>query len=183
MKHGDVTMNNTRSSCASLAIALALSGCAGFGGTTPQAATAMVQQSLHADAPPAIDGVAGMYKGLVTNGPLKGKAVVQLTQTGTSVGGSMTETFGKQTYQAILSLTATAAGDSSGVAIVMSSPPCSLNITGGKYDPKTLMLTGNYKGFNNCSFSGRVAVKERCYYTVGTPKAEAIAPRTVPIKC
>lgn len=176
----------------SLAFAFALAGCASSTGTNPSSgagAAGSLDPAFSADAPPAINGIAGEFKGTVNDSALgKGKTDFQLSQiVGGQAGGSMTLTFGKSTkVSSAVALDASSIKKISGnaVALLGSTPPCTLNLT-AKFDRKTYTLTGSYKAFNNCApgQKGSFSAKEQCYYVVAKPLANDLRPRAFPKAC
>lgn len=175
---------STLFSVACALLALALPGCAGFGGTNPATGAAAAEQAVSPNAPPAIDGMAGEYAGTVKDGLLgKGGVILELSQSGASIGGIMQLKFA--TASATSSLALTAAADKTGgtgIVILKASPPCSVTMT-GTYDPATITLRGKYVGFHNCTQTGTFLVKEQCYYVIAKPKGDVIRPRTLPRAC
>ncbi len=177
---------------ASLALAFALGGCAGSARTNPPAGSGSgygTDAALAPDAPPAINGIAGEFKGTVSDSAFgKGKADLKLSQiVGGQAGGSMTLTFGKST--AASSAVALDASnikkiDGTAVALLRRSPPCTLSLT-ARFDRKTYTLTGSYKAFNNCAprQKGTFSAKEQCYYVVAKPIGEDLRPRVLPKAC
>lgn len=176
----------------SLALAFALAGCAGSTGTNPSSgagSSAGTDPAFVADAPPAIDGIAGEFKGTVKDSVVgKGKADFQLSQlVGGQAGGSMRFTFGGTTkISSAVALDASRMKkiDGTAVALIGNSPPCTLTVT-AKFDRKTYTLTGSYKAFNNCEpgQNGTFSAKEQCYYVVAKVLADGLRPRAVPKAC
>jgi hypothetical protein len=176
----------------SLTLAFALAGCAGSAGTNPPSAAGSGTASdpaFIAHAPPAIDGIAGEFKGTVTDSALgKGKTDLKLSQiVGGQAGGSMTLTFGKST--AVSSAVALDASsikkiEGNAVALLGKLPPCTLSLK-AKFDRKTFTLTGSYEAFNNCApgQKGTFSAKEQCYYVVAKPMGEDLRPHAVPKAC
>jgi hypothetical protein len=172
-----------------LSFALLLSGCAASAGTNPPGAgSAGSSAALAPNAPPKIDGIAGQFSGTVNDSALKkGKVTFAISQiVGGNAGGSMQLTFGKIVASSAVALDASSVNDITGnaVARITGQPPCTLTVK-GKYDPKTLMLTGSYKAFNNClaGQKGTFAAKQQCYYVVAKPIAAQTMPRTIPKTC
>jgi hypothetical protein len=176
-------------STAGFLFACALPACAGNTATNPVSSGGVTDAILSPNAPPAVDGVAGEFKGTVTDNVLgKGKAIFQLSQiVGGNAGGSMQLTFGKSaTIASAVALDASSSKDIAGnaVALLANTPPCTLTIT-AKFDRKRYTLNGNYKAFNNCvaGQKGTFSAVERCYYVVAKPVANALRPRTLPKPC
>jgi hypothetical protein len=172
-----------------LVLIFAISGCAGSAGTNPAGSGPSTEAVPAPDAPPAIDGVAGEFKGIVTDSVLgKGKADFQLSEiVGGNAGGSMQLTFGKSTtISSAVALDASSNKDITGnaVALLTNTPPCTLLIA-AKFDRKTYTLNGKYKAFNNCvpGQKGTFSAIERCYYVVAKPIANGLRPRTLPKSC
>ena len=173
-----------------LVLAFALAGCAGSTGTNPPGSGAANEAVLTPNAPPAIDGVAGEFKGTVTDSVLgKGKAAFQLSQlVGGQGGGSMQLTFAKGTTKissaVALDTSSMKKIDGNAVALLTGTPPCTLAIL-AKFDRATFTLTGSYKAFNNCApgQKGTFSAKEQCYYVVAKPIADGVRPRAVPKSC
>jgi len=173
----------------SLALTFVIAGCAGSAGTNPAGSVSSSEVVLAPDAPPALDGVAGEFKGSVTDSVLgKGKADFQLSEmVGGNAGGSMQLIFGKSTtISSAVALDASSRKDIAGnaVALLAGTPPCTLTIT-AKFDRKTYTLNGKYKAFNNCvpGQKGTFSAIERCYYVVAKPTADGMRPRTLPKSC
>lgn len=175
----------------SLAFAFTLAGCAGSAGTNPNAGPGAANDAaLAPNAPPGIDGVAGEFKGPVTDSVLgKGKADFQLSQVvGGQAGGSMQLTFGKGSTKVSSAVALDASSmkkiDGNAVALLTGTPPCTLAIS-AKFDRKTYTLNGTYKAFNNCApgQKGTFSAKEQCYYIVAKPIANDLRPRTLPKNC
>lgn len=177
---------------AGLVLVCSFAGCAGFGGTNPAGSSSgpTGEAALAPNAPPAIDGLAGEFKGTVADSVLgKGKADFQLSQiVGGQAGGSMQLAFGKGTTKVSSAVALDASSlkkiDGNAVALLANTPPCTLGIT-AKFDRKTYTLTGSYKAFNNCAPSqkGTFSAKEQCYYVVAKPIADGLRPHAVPKSC
>jgi hypothetical protein len=181
----------TRLLTVGLALAFALGGCAGSSATNPAGTGSGAGEAMLApNAPPGIDGVAGEFKGSVTDSVLgKGKADFQLSQVvGGQAGGSMQLTFGKGTTKVSSAVALDASSmkkiDGNAVALLTGTPPCTLAIS-AKFDRKTYTLNGSYKAFNNCApgQKGSFSAKEQCYYVVAKPIGEDLQPRTFPKSC
>ena len=176
----------------SLTLAFALAGCAGSAGTNPPSGAGSGTGSdpaLIANAPPAIDGIAGEFKGTVNDSVIgKGKAELQLSQVFSGqAGGSMKLTFG--TIQKVSSAVALDASNTkkitgNAVALFGRNGPCTLTIS-AKFNRRTYTLDGTYKAFNNClsGQTGTFSAKEQCYYVVAKPMANDARPRAVPKAC
>jgi hypothetical protein len=176
----------------SLALTFALAGCAGSAGTSPSAGAGLgagADAALAPNAPPAIDGIAGEFKGTVNDSVIgKGKAEFQLSQVfGGQAGGSMKLTFGKiSKVSSAVALDASNTKSISGNAVALfgSNGPCTLTIS-AKFNRRTYTLNGTYKAFNNClsGQTGTFSAKEQCYYVVAKPTANGLRPRVLPKAC
>lgn len=185
MKNGPKTLS------VSLVLLFSMFGCAGGAGTNPTGSGpgSTSDAVVSPNAAPAIDGIAGEFKGSVTDSVLgKGKADFQLSQiVGGNAGGSMQLTFGKSTtISSAVALDASSRRDITGnaVALLANTPPCTLSIT-AKFDRKSYTLNGKYKAFNNClpGQKGSFSAVEQCYYVVAKPIANDLRPRTFPKTC
>jgi hypothetical protein len=183
-------MERTNLASVIIACAFVLTGCAGMTGANPAAGgrVAAPNGAVAPHAPPAIDGIAGRFAGTVTDSVLgKGTAVFEVSQEiGGSAGGSMQLKFGTAKVPTYVAFDASSTKDvtGTGIALIGGQAPCTLAIA-GRFSPKTLMLTGTYKAFNNCfpGEKGTFAAKEACYYTVAKPTAFDLRPRNVPKAC
>ncbi|MBV8435501.1 MAG: hypothetical protein JO029_14580 [Candidatus Eremiobacteraeota bacterium] len=180
-----MTYRSTFNCALALALAFAVAGCTGTGGTNPAAGSFAATHGMTGDAPPAIDGIAGKYAGNLKD-PLLGAggAVVSLSQSASSAGGLMQIQTAKASATVSLALNVSSANavTGTGIVVVKALPPCSIDVT-ATYDPKTITLQGKYTGFNNCSQTGHFKLKEDCYYDVATPVAGALKPRAFPKPC
>jgi len=144
--------------------ALALSACAGGGGT-PTAPTALQAPSIAAGDDAAIRNVSGQYAGTVKDSERgKGSMKLDLAQYRNAVGGSIKLTEGTQSETAgvtyVLSATAL-----HGSGVTMSSSATCVFSETATYDPSTKRLTGSYHSFRGCGTEkGTFDVKQRCYY-------------------
>lgn len=121
-------------------------------------------------------GWAGQYSGTVTDSVHgTGKATINITQSGSSIGGTMVETFGTSATTDVVALTASGNQTAGGSAIAPLKKVCSLQIVALR-NLKTFVLSGSYSAFHNCGGeSGTFSAKEQCYYvssqytTIGVP--------------
>ena len=162
-----------------LLAAIVLGGCnAGAAGGTTAATPALAP---HATMTSGALNFAGQYAGTVTDSLHgRGKAVVNFTQAGDGVGGTIARTFGSQATTDIVALVQTPDATAGGSAIAQLKTPCSLQMTVIR-SAKTYELTGTYAAFRGCAGeTGTFAAKEVCYY-VAQPGAAAIGtPRLRP---
>jgi hypothetical protein len=112
--------------------------------------------------------VGGEYTGNVKDSAYgKGTIVIQFSQSGTTIGGSLKSKYGAKTVPAVaaLTLSQTALGGNS-VALLASPCTFSFNAT---YNAKTHVLAGRYDAIDRCSNqSGTFRAKEKCYYVTAT---------------
>ena len=178
-------------SVATVGLTLAIAGCGGAG-TNPTAAGGTAPMSRTVNAPPAVDGIAGFYKGTAKLGNTTGKAKLWLSQNSSSAGGTLSMTFGTIALTSAVAMTVATNHTATGTAIVYQTTPpsqstCSVSVTNVRYNPVTFLLTGKYAAFRGCAgTNGSFRLKEKCYYVVAAPKAVTAVVRpngAVPMAC
>jgi hypothetical protein len=110
---------------------------------------------------------AGQFKGSVTDSAFgKGTTVVNVTQHGRSVGGTMRSTYSAKSVNAVVAWTLDpSTGGLQGTAVAtIAKAACTFAIS-ATYDSKTLVLAGTYKAVRGCNGeSGIYKTKEQCDY-------------------
>jgi hypothetical protein len=149
-----------RRTVATVAIAL-LAGCAGGPAAGPSGSVA----PANADAMPAVKStIPGQYLGRATDTKfLRGKASIDLSEAGKSVGGDFKFKFHKP-LKGTMALSV-AKNDLGGVmTATVGEQACTFNAT-ATYDPQGYTLDGSYTAKSGCSGeSGTFTMKEQCYY-------------------
>ena len=158
-----------------VAAMLVLTAC-NTAGSTPSAAPT---------ATPSPSNISGDYTGSMTDSSSgAGSATATLAQSGSSAGGTITDTEAGQTLSAQLSLAIDSSNAVSG-AMVIDFPPagtgptCTFGVT-GSYDPNANVLSGSYSAITNCTGeTGTFSLSQQCVDT-----ARAVRRRMhVPIVC
>lgn len=116
--------------------------------------------------PPTVSQIAGEYTGTVTDSTFgSGSAAITLSQKASSIGGTLTETFGTSTISNALAVTIDLDGNISGSAIATvnpAQPTCGFNVT-GTYDSTTGDLKGSYTAYSGCSGqTGTFTMTQQC---------------------
>jgi hypothetical protein len=126
--------------------------------------------------------LAGQYKGSVTDSSRgKGSAVLQLSQGGSSAGGSLNQTFAGKTIRGVVALNVSSTS-LDGNEVLLGSSPCTLSVT-AKYDAKTAVISGSYSATSRCKGrSGTFELTEQCYYTTPSIVTDVDRPDTINVK-
>ena len=170
------------------ALLIALSGCGAVTGTAPvaNAGAAGPVPVAAPNTPNVPPQVAGYYTGKIDDSVGgKGTLAIQLSASGTSYGGSISEKFGAITVNGVLAVTATSAASVAGYTIAPLAPasPCSYAIS-ATYDPSKYTLTGSYRSSYGCSGEhGKFKAKQQCYYITALTPGAILRPRTGGMKC
>ncbi len=116
--------------------------------------------------PPTVSQIAGEYTGTATDSVFgSGSAAVTLSQTASSIGGTLTETFGATTISNSLAITIDLSGNITGSAI--ATVPSNANTCGfkvnGTYDNSTGDFNGAYTSYSGCSGeTGSFTMTQQC---------------------
>ncbi|HEV7180299.1 MAG TPA: hypothetical protein VGN11_10510 [Candidatus Baltobacteraceae bacterium] len=114
--------------------------------------------------PQTVPQTGGEYIGTAADSAFgNGTAAVTLSQTASSIGGTLTETFGSTTISNALAITISFSGDVSGNGVAtVNGASCGFNVTGA-YDPATGALTGKYASYSGCSGqTGSFTLTQQC---------------------
>lgn len=135
-----------------LATVIALAGC--NGGSNPPS------------NPPTVSQIAGEYTGTATDSVFgSGSAAVTLSQTASSIGGTLIETFGATTITNALAITIDLDGNVAGSAtatVPSNANTCGFKVT-GTYANSTGNLNGNYSAYSGCSGeTGSFTMTQQC---------------------
>jgi hypothetical protein len=126
--------------------------------------------------------IAGQYKGTVTDSVRgKGTGVLQFAQGNTSAGGSLKQTYGAKTVNAVVSL-GFSGTSLNGNEVMLGSKPCTFSVT-AKYNRQKAVLSGSYNANAGCSGqSGTFKLTEQCYYVTPSASADIERPAAVNLK-
>ena len=122
-----------------LCATLALAACNGSNSSSLPSGNSSVPQT------------AGDYTGTVNDSVMgAGTATVTLSQTGSSIGGTLVETFTGSTMQTSLALVTDLSGNVSGNAVAtIGTGACGFKVA-GTYGTSTGVLSGSYTAFSGC---------------------------------
>jgi hypothetical protein len=156
--------NQTLSRVAGACLAVALAGCGSSGSGSGPSNAPVAPLALRSSAGVPI---AGMYAGTMVDSTLgRGTIVVQLTQSGTSTGGSIQQKFGSVNVNSVLTMSVNGT-NATGTAVLLLSKPCALQVN-ARFHPTKHFLAGRYKSTWGCSGeSGTFTATQKCYYVVG----------------
>ncbi len=116
--------------------------------------------------PQTVSQMAGEYAGTATDSSLgNGTAAVTLSQKASSIGGTLTTTFGATTISQSLALTIDLSGNLAGSSVATvnpASPTCGFNIAAA-YDPNSGVVKGTYASYSGCTGeSGSFTLTQQC---------------------
>lgn len=139
------------SSVATLVVIFALIGCNKSNSGVPSTPTPVPQ-------------AAGGYSGTVTDSAMgSGTATLTLSQSGSSIGGTLVETFPTTTLNNTFALVTDVSGNLSGNGVAtVNNVACGFTVA-GTYNTTTGQLTGTYTAFSGCTGqSGTMTLLQQC---------------------
>jgi hypothetical protein len=154
-------------SCAALLI---LVGCQSGGGASALSPLGLTAASAPDSTGAASANLAGQYRGKFSvKTAVIGNVTFDLTQSGSSIGGTLKLVVPKQRFTEPVAMALKAANDTfSGNAIdAASKTPCTYALN-GSFNPKTLVLKGTSTPLTCAGQRANFTATERCYYNTGS---------------
>ena len=152
------------------AAALLFAGCASPGGGSAASSQGVASLPSIGRAAASATNLAGQYQGTFRlKTKVVGKAYFTLTQSGTTVGGTLKLVLSKKTLHEPVAVTFDAAsnGFSGNVVDPTGKTPCTYAIA-GSYNPKTFVLRGTSSPLTCAGKVANFTTTESCYYNTGT---------------
>jgi hypothetical protein len=151
-------------------VLLASTACGGnTGGGVPNASAGVQSAALPMSAIPF--PLSGQYKGTFKDSSAgTGDAAGSFSQYKTTLGGSLTVTYSKETATDEFAASINGASMAGETVALVKTAYCAYSTTAA-YDAKTQVLSGSYKAIYGCTgVKGTYALKQLCYYKSSTGK-------------